>query len=515
MDVDGIADLNRAASFRNQAITRFFEQQRGQRGDRQPPLGDDRDRLILGGEDRSSRRVSGHDLGRAGFDQDQRSAAIRSAAHIEAATDARQPLGAANQTQPAAIAQRPGLKWGETDAVVLDRDADSPVRVLDANACAIRFRVADDVGDRFLDHIRDLPHGPGRYLAIGPLLGPFKTAQRSPQDRFGKGASLLQRSDAAFQRTKPQRQRVRAAERVAGGMLQDLQRLLPRVALGQRAANLHQERAERLADLIVHVARESLAFHRELALAPTVAHSLILQSPRDPHDVADPAGDELQDGDALGGQRLTAGLPLLAQDQQALGARPGKEWQQYAPLRGRRKERQPLRFGRGVLSAESQDFGASLVERLRAPSQRPQRPRAPSLARRAMPARGSDGEYLPRVANGDLAIRRIQGLADGPSELTIRWRETKRPIDGEGILQRPADLIEQPAQTGQAKLVAPGLDRQRCTQLEALDAQVVQGTRTAAGQADRAQDFAFLPDRHDQAGQDSTIPAPERPRSVP
>src|SRR5439155_2615701 len=195
-------------------------------------------------------------------------------------------------------------------------------------------------------------------------------------------------------------------------MLEDLQRLLPSVALGDRAANLHQERAQRLANLIVHIARESLAFHRELALAPTVAHPLILQSPRYPHNVADPAGDELQDGDALGGQRLTAGLPLLAQDQQALAARPGEEWQQHAGPGGRRKERQPLRFRCDVLPVEFQDLRASLVERLRAPSQRPQWPRGSSLSRWAMPARRSDREHLPGVANGDLAIRRIQGFAD-------------------------------------------------------------------------------------------------------
>src|SRR2546422_7281080 len=236
----------------------------------------------------------------AALNQHQRSAAIRGATHIEGATDARQPLGAADQTQAPAISGRPRLAWGETDAVVLDRYPDSPVGVLDANACAARFRVADDVADRFLDHIRDLLQGPGRHLAIGPFLGPDQTAPRSPQDRFGKGPSLLQRSDAAVQMTKPERQGAGAVQRVAGGELEDLQRLLARVALGDRAANLHQERAEGLANLIVHVARQSLAFHRELALAPTVAHSLILQLPRYPHDVRDPGGDELQDGDALG-----------------------------------------------------------------------------------------------------------------------------------------------------------------------------------------------------------------------
>ena len=160
--------------------------------------------------------------------------------------------------------------------------------------------MADDVADRFLDHIRDLPQGPGGHLVIGLFFDPLQTAQRSLQDRLGKGPSLLQRSDAAFQVPQPERQRARAAEGVAGGVLEDLQRLVPRGARGDRAANLHQERAERLANVIVHVARESLAFHRELPLAPALAQSLILQPPRYPHDVRDPAGDELQDGDALG-----------------------------------------------------------------------------------------------------------------------------------------------------------------------------------------------------------------------
>src|SRR2546422_322716 len=104
----------------------------------------------------------------------------------------------------------------------------------------------------------------------------------------------------------------------------------------------------------------------------------------------------LQVTDAIGKSDGAVDRPTggLLEDLQVLGARPGKEWQEPAGLRRRRKERQPLRFGCDVLPAEFQDVGASFVESLRAPAQPPQRPRGPSLPRRAMPARRPDRKHL-------------------------------------------------------------------------------------------------------------------------
>ena len=98
----------------------------------------------------------------------------------------------------------------------------------------------------------------------------------------------------------------RAIEGVAGRLLQDFERFGAGDAVSDRAANLHQQHAQRLPNFVVHVAREPLPFHGQLALAPAVAQALILEPPRDPHDVRDPTGDQFQEGDALRRQRPAA-----------------------------------------------------------------------------------------------------------------------------------------------------------------------------------------------------------------
>src|SRR2546426_4674023 len=168
-----------------------------------------------------------------------------------------------------------------------------------------------DIRDGFSDDVRDFAQDSARNLEVGALLGPGETAMYRTQHGLGVAAGFFQCPDTVLQGTDAIGKSDGAVDRPTGGLLEDLQVVWFRLSLRDSASNLDQQRAERLANLIVQVARKSLAFHRELALAPTVAHSLILQSPRYLHDVRDPAGDELQDGDALGCQHLTSGLPLL------------------------------------------------------------------------------------------------------------------------------------------------------------------------------------------------------------
>src|SRR5438552_5391248 len=204
--------------------------------------------------------------------QDHERPLRRRASNVEDAADARQPLGATDQPQAAAIAGRPGLLQAEADAVVLDRDSDAAVGVFDPNARAIRGRMPDDVGHRFLDHVGDLAQGPGRDPALDPFFGPAQAALRTAQQRVGKGTRLFQWTDPPFQMPEPKGEGAGAIEGVAGRLLQYLERFGAGVALGDRAANLLQQRAERLANPVVDLAGELLAFNRELALPASFSH---------------------------------------------------------------------------------------------------------------------------------------------------------------------------------------------------------------------------------------------------
>src|SRR5439155_10331637 len=126
-----IANLGATAGLDDQPVRRIPQEEGGEGCDAQSPFGDDREGLMrvpatltltrkgggtLSGEDGGSYRT-GHGSTPASIDQDQRSAAIGGAAHVEGAADARQPLGAADQTQAPTISGRSGLARGETDTV--------------------------------------------------------------------------------------------------------------------------------------------------------------------------------------------------------------------------------------------------------------------------------------------------------------------------------------------------------------------------------------------------------------
>src|SRR4029077_11371707 len=128
-----------------------------------------------------------------------------------------------------------------------------------------------------------------------------------------------------------------------------------------------------------------------------------------------------------------------------------------------------------------------------------------------MPARCSDRDRLAGIDSRDLAIARIERLSHRAGDLPVGRRQPQRPIERQRVLERAPDLIEQSAQRSKSQLVAAGLDRPRWSELDPLAIKVVQGTRAATGQADRADDLALPSDRHDDAGQDSARPAPKRP----
>src|SRR5207248_10522271 len=182
-------------------------------------------------------------------------------------------------------AGRPGLLQAEANAVVLDRDSDPTVGVLDPNPRAIRGRMPDDIGHRFLDHVADLAQGPGRDPALNPFLGPAQAAVRPAQERAGKCTRLFQWTDPPFQKPEPKGEAPRAIEGIAGRLLQHFQRVGAGVALGDRAANLLQQRAERLANPVVDLVGELLAFNRELALPASLSQALRFESAGDAQDV--------------------------------------------------------------------------------------------------------------------------------------------------------------------------------------------------------------------------------------
>ena len=96
------------------------------------------------------------------------------------------------------------------------------------------------------------------------------------------------------------------------------------------APDLHQQPAQRLADLVVEFAGEVLPLGGRSPFASALGEPVIFEPSRHPHDVADTAGDELEDGDTFGGENLTPGLPLFPKDEDALGSRAGEEWQNDA-----------------------------------------------------------------------------------------------------------------------------------------------------------------------------------------
>ena len=95
-------------------------------------------------------------------------------------------------------------------------------------------------------------------------------------------ARLFQRPDAALEMPDAIGESARAIHRPTGGPLQHLKVVGPGSSLRHRAANLHQEGAERLADPIVNLAREPLPFDRELALPASFGQALVLEAPGDP-----------------------------------------------------------------------------------------------------------------------------------------------------------------------------------------------------------------------------------------
>src|SRR5256885_3035226 len=230
---------------------------------------------------------------------------------VEHSADARQPLGATDQAQAAAVPGGPRLLQAEADAVVLNRDPDPTIGVFDTNARAIRGRVPDDVGDRFFDHVGDLAQGPGRDPVLDPFLSPAQAALRPAQQRVGKGARPFQWTDSPFQMPEPKGEGPRAIEGVAGRLLQHFQRFGAGVALGDRTAYLLQQRAERLANPVMDLAGELLAFNCELALTASLSQALIFESAGDAQDVRDPIRHQFEDGDPFQRQRLAAGAALL------------------------------------------------------------------------------------------------------------------------------------------------------------------------------------------------------------
>src|SRR5207302_7539886 len=190
-----------------------------------------------------------------------------------------------------------------------------------------------------------------------------------------------------------------------GGAFQDLKLLASGIAVVDGAANLNQERGERLADAVVDLTREPLPLDGQPALPAPLAQPLVSEPPRDAQDVRDPAGDQLQDGDPLGRDRLTTRPPLFAHDENPLGAGPGEERKDQPDPGGRPEQRPTFGRMRQVVMAEGEHDRPSFPQRLRASRELLEWPaRHPHPPRRAMPGRRSDGEPLPRVANGDLAI---------------------------------------------------------------------------------------------------------------
>src|SRR5437879_2797122 len=89
------------------------------------------------GSTKSSRRPEPVSSSEPGGFQDHERPLRRCASNVERAADARQPLGATDQAQAAAVPAWPGFLQAEADAVVLDRDSDPTVGVFDPNARGI------------------------------------------------------------------------------------------------------------------------------------------------------------------------------------------------------------------------------------------------------------------------------------------------------------------------------------------------------------------------------------------
>src|SRR2546423_3022829 len=239
--------------------------------------------------------------------QDHERPAAGCALDGEHAADARQPLGATDQAQAAAVPGGPRILQAEADAVVLDRDSDPTIGVFDPNARKIRGRMPDDVGDRFFDHVGDLAQGPGRDPVLDPFLSPAQAALRPAQQRVGKGTRPFQWTDSPFQMPEPKGEGPRAIEGVAGRLLQHFQCFGAGVALGDRTAYLLQQRAERLANPVMDLAGELLAFNCELTLPASLSQALMFESSRAAPAVRDPLRPQVEARDPVPRQRLAAG----------------------------------------------------------------------------------------------------------------------------------------------------------------------------------------------------------------
>src|SRR2546426_3526849 len=117
----------------------------------------------------------------------------------------------------------------------------------------------------------------------------------------------------------------RAIHCPTSGALQVLKVVEPGCSLRHRAATLHQEGAQRLANPIINFAREPLPFDRQLALSAPFGLAFILEPARDTQNVGDPAGEELEDCDPFRRHWLTARAPLLTDNQHPLRPRTGEE----------------------------------------------------------------------------------------------------------------------------------------------------------------------------------------------
>src|SRR5438105_2863633 len=133
------------------------------------------------------------------------------------------------------------------------------------------------------------PSGAGRTPTAPPT--------RASRCELPLTARLLQRFDATLEAADAVGECPRAIHRPGRGPLQDLQLIGSGLACGHRAANLFQQRAERLANPVVHLAGEPLAFDRKLALPASLGHALVLEPAGDAEDVRDAARHQFEDGD--------------------------------------------------------------------------------------------------------------------------------------------------------------------------------------------------------------------------
>src|SRR5207248_7880668 len=297
----------------------------------------------------------------------------------------------------------------------------------------------------FLDHVADLAQRPGRDPALDPFLGPAQAAVRPAQQRVGKRTRLFQWTDAPFQMPEPKGEGPRAIEGVAGRLLQHFQCFGAGVALGDRTAYLLQQRAERLANPVMDLAGELLAFNCELTLPASLSQALMFESAGDAQDVRDPIRHQFEDGDPFQRQRLAAGAPLLADDQHALGTRSGKEWHDDADPGDRGEEGPALAGDRRIVPMEVQHHGASFPQCPGTPSKVAEGPAGDAHpARCALTRGGAKGKRPSRTLDRDQTMAGTDAVADGASNLAVRWRASDDTIEPQRASRSGTDCAAAP-----------------------------------------------------------------------